>query len=237
MPVVWLIDAYRAGERGQVRALVDALGWPCETKVLSYRSHVFLPHVLGQSTLRGITAESAALLQPPWPDLAVGSEARNGWMLAGFAVFLCRLDAPEAERVCRRLQVRRRTLDEAVQATRTFQTRLPALTEDVPPSEVVTLLEGLSEVGLVVAWAIAPSAAVRAQIVQYAAQWRHVRYQMSSDDLQALGLKPGPRFGRILGRLRAAWLDGEVSSGTEEQALAAELVASGWDGDDGDTGA
>ena len=77
MPVVWLIDAYRAGERGQVRALVDALGWPCETKVLSYRSHVFLPHVLGQSTLRGITAESAALLQPPWPDLVISCGVRN----------------------------------------------------------------------------------------------------------------------------------------------------------------
>ena len=25
MPVIWLIDAYRAGERAQVRALVDAL--------------------------------------------------------------------------------------------------------------------------------------------------------------------------------------------------------------------
>ncbi len=67
MPVIWLIDAYRGGERGQVRALVDALGWPCETKVLSYRSHVFLPHVLGQSTLRGITAGSAAkLVEPIW---------------------------------------------------------------------------------------------------------------------------------------------------------------------------
>lgn len=77
MPVIWLIDAYRAGERGQVRALVDALGWPCETKVLSYRSHVFLPHVLGQATLRGITAESAALLQPPWPDLVISCGVRN----------------------------------------------------------------------------------------------------------------------------------------------------------------
>ncbi|MCB1689049.1 MAG: mitochondrial fission ELM1 family protein [Halioglobus sp.] len=77
MPVIWLIDAYRAGERGQVNALVDALGWPCETKVLSYRSHVFLPHVLGQSTLRGIRPESAALLQPPWPDLVISSGVRN----------------------------------------------------------------------------------------------------------------------------------------------------------------
>jgi len=77
MPVIWLIDAYRAGERGQVRALVDALGWPCETKVLSYRRHVFLPHVLGQATLRGISAESAAQLCAPWPDLVISSGVRN----------------------------------------------------------------------------------------------------------------------------------------------------------------
>ena len=77
MPVIWLIDAYRAGERGQVRALVEALGWPCETKVLRYRKHVFLPHVLGQSTLRGITAESAAALRAPWPDLVISCGVRN----------------------------------------------------------------------------------------------------------------------------------------------------------------
>ena len=77
MPVIWLIDAYRAGERGQVRALVDALGWPCETKVLSYRSHVFWPHVLGRSTLRGISAAAAATLRPPWPDLVISCGVRN----------------------------------------------------------------------------------------------------------------------------------------------------------------
>lgn len=77
MPVIWLIDAYRAGERGQVRALVDALGWPCETKQLSYRQHVFLPHVLRQATLRGITTQSAELLRPPWPDLVISSGVRN----------------------------------------------------------------------------------------------------------------------------------------------------------------
>jgi mitochondrial fission protein ELM1 len=81
MPVIWLIDAYRAGERGQVRALVEALvealGWPCEIKVLSYHSHVFWPHVLGWDTLRGITAESAAMLRPPWPDLVISCGVRN----------------------------------------------------------------------------------------------------------------------------------------------------------------
>ena len=77
MPVIWLIDAYRAGEQGQVRALVDTLGWPCETKRLTYRKHVVLPHVLGLSSLRGITVESAAMLEPPWPDLVISSGVRN----------------------------------------------------------------------------------------------------------------------------------------------------------------
>ena len=77
MPVIWLLDAYRAGERGQVRALVEALDWPCEIKVLSYHKHVFWPHVLGWDTLRGITAESAAMLRPPWPDLVISCGVRN----------------------------------------------------------------------------------------------------------------------------------------------------------------
>lgn len=77
MPVVWLIDAYRAGERGQVRALVDALGWESEAKRLSYRHHVFLPHLLGQTSLRGITPAARNRLQPPWPDLVISSGVRN----------------------------------------------------------------------------------------------------------------------------------------------------------------
>jgi len=77
MPVIWLIDAYRAGERNQVRALVEQLGWPCETKRLEYRKHVVLPHVLGQASLRGLTPASAATLKAPWPDLVISSGVRN----------------------------------------------------------------------------------------------------------------------------------------------------------------
>lgn len=77
MPVIWLLDAYRAGERGQVRALADALGWACETKVLDYRTHVVLPHVLGTASVRGITPKARAQLTAPWPDLVITSGVRN----------------------------------------------------------------------------------------------------------------------------------------------------------------
>jgi len=77
MPVIWLIDAYRAGERGQVRALVEALGWPYETRVLSYRKERFWPHLLCRDSVHGLTDEAARSLQPPWPDLVISCGVRN----------------------------------------------------------------------------------------------------------------------------------------------------------------
>jgi mitochondrial fission protein ELM1 len=77
MPVVWLIDAYREGERAQVRALVQALGWPCETKRLSYRKFDLITHLLPGGSLRGINRASRESLKPPWPDVVVSCGVRN----------------------------------------------------------------------------------------------------------------------------------------------------------------
>ena len=81
MPAIWLIDAYRAGERGQVRALAaalaESLGWPCRTIELDYRAAVILPHILGASSVSGITADARARLAPPWPDLVITCGVRN----------------------------------------------------------------------------------------------------------------------------------------------------------------
>lgn len=77
MPVIWLIDAYRAGERGQVRALADALGGRLEIKQLRYRYWQFLPHLLQLDSLAGLQRESIAQLQAPWPDLVISCGVRN----------------------------------------------------------------------------------------------------------------------------------------------------------------
>ena len=77
MPVVWLIDAYRAGERAQVRALVQALGWPSHTKQLSYRKFDLVTHLLPGGSLRGIHRASRESLKPPWPDVVISCGVRN----------------------------------------------------------------------------------------------------------------------------------------------------------------
>jgi mitochondrial fission protein ELM1 len=77
MPVIWLIDAYRAGERSQLRALVQALGWPCEIRQLNYRKYNVITHLLPMGSVAGIDRASAESLRPPWPDLVISCGVRN----------------------------------------------------------------------------------------------------------------------------------------------------------------
>jgi tRNA nucleotidyltransferase (CCA-adding enzyme) len=56
-------------------------------------------------------------------------------------------------------------------------------------------------------------------LLSYLSMWRHVKPHTTGDDLISRGLQPGPKFGEILTKLRAAWLDGEVANKKEEENM------------------
>ena len=74
---MWLVTGYRAGERGQILALAEALGWPFDLKELSYRKTEFRTSLFRGSDLRGIRLQESSPLQPPWPDLVISGGMRN----------------------------------------------------------------------------------------------------------------------------------------------------------------
>ena len=76
-PRVWVVTGYRAGERNQVLALAEALGWPFELKQLSYRKAEFRTSLFRGSDLRGIRLAHSSALVPPWPDLVISAGMRN----------------------------------------------------------------------------------------------------------------------------------------------------------------
>lgn len=90
------------------------------------------------------------------------------------------------------------------------------------PSEAVAVLDNLSELGVVVAYAVQPP--LRAELNQYLAHWRRIRPQTTGAHLVERGLPPGPRFKQILWQLRAAWLDEDVKTQREELELLETLV-------------
>ncbi|PKQ13194.1 MAG: nucleoside-diphosphate sugar epimerase [Alphaproteobacteria bacterium HGW-Alphaproteobacteria-1] len=76
-PRVWVLDAYRAGERTQLRALATALGWPFEIKRLSYRRFGLASALFLRNDLKGVALAGSDALAPPWPDVVLSIGMRN----------------------------------------------------------------------------------------------------------------------------------------------------------------
>ncbi|MBW2229835.1 MAG: CCA tRNA nucleotidyltransferase [Deltaproteobacteria bacterium] len=102
--------------------------------------------------------------------------------------------------------------------------RLAALEAARGRGAVDALLTGSDEEEVHALYCSAPPA-VQRRIVRWAAEDRARRLPVSGHDLLALGLS-GPALGRLLGRIRAALLDGEVANREEAIALAEEIVRS-----------
>lgn len=76
---------------------------------------------------------------------------------------------------------------------------------------------------LAVAWAEADPAAGRS-LDNYLRRLRWMRPFLTGEDLRAMGLRPGPAYRVILGRLREAKLAGRIRGRRDEKALAERLV-------------
>ena len=57
----------------------------------------------------------------------------------------------------------------------------------------------------------------------YVTTWRKIHAEMDGNDLKALGIPRGPIYRRLLRALRAARLDGSVTSRADEEALVKRL--------------
>ena len=75
IPRVWVLRSHRAGETSQGMALAEALGWPFETKQLTFREYV--PHFMIGALLIGVVRSRSSALSPPWPDLVISAGVRN----------------------------------------------------------------------------------------------------------------------------------------------------------------
>ncbi len=62
------------------------------------------------------------------------------------------------------------------------------------------------------------------ELKEYLSKWQFIRPHLTGEDLKARGLKPGPAYQRILSRLRAARLDGEVETRRHEVSFVDELI-------------
>jgi tRNA nucleotidyltransferase (CCA-adding enzyme) len=160
----------------------------------------------------------SGLADPVWPELAgVDSE------LPYFSLLTYHLPVSALDAVCKRIRVKRRTVDVLHEIAR-IRRRIDLLEMPQKPSQVDEVLHKATENVLVTLWAAALNDTARDQIADYARRLRHISPVTDGTALKEMGLQPGPVFGRILKRLRTAWLDGEISTPEQEQTLLRHLL-------------
>jgi tRNA nucleotidyltransferase (CCA-adding enzyme) len=160
---------------------------------------------------------------PTGPDLDRGQW--NGMPIKrvlAYILLLVRLPASCARRVLARLKASR-SLTEEVLAACALWADLEALAGQ-PPSQVVARMDEVTPLSLAGVFFAASNQAHKEMLYQYATRWRNVAPSITGHDLRARGLTPGPQYARILGSLRAAWLDEEIQSISEEKELLEKLI-------------
>ncbi len=176
----------------------------------------------------GWRAETAAVFErveamaddPIWGETFRGGPAAFYY----FAVWLAPFAPPVPETVGRRLRVRKTTLHDLLGLGQLLPA-LAALPDNAPPSAVVAALEPYTPRVWLTARLLTQDPRRVAWLDRVMTTWRHVQPALTGDDLRALGLPPGPVYTRILNRLLAARLDGEVTDEAGERDLVARLLA------------
>ncbi len=130
-----------------------------------------------------------------------------------FSLLLMNATPDDVASACERLNLNRATA-EAVSTALALEVGWPR------PSAAVAVLDGLSELAVIVAYVLRGSA----ELHRYLCEWRFIHASLTGDDLIARGLAPGPDFKRLLWQLRSARLDGEVRSDAKELELLDKVI-------------
>ena len=136
----------------------------------------------------------------------------------GWVLYLLNLNGSDIEAVGRRLAFPALLIKTAREAS-ILQQELPAFWA-WRPSQWTFRLDETPPLAVYAVWLVTSQTSLK----EYLTTWRQIRPYTSGYTLQQRGLVPSPQFREILTRLRAAWLDGEVSTQEQEEMMLKGLI-------------
>jgi tRNA nucleotidyltransferase (CCA-adding enzyme) len=200
----------RLQEMGVLTELHPALR--CETWFVSKAAEL-------RSALRAV--RDPAGIAPPPMDIAPDATPR-----LYLALLLSNLPQAATIEVLDRLRVRAADRELALEVAR-LTAAVPGLKDNAArPSDVVAILDETSDEARLALRVACDDWLVRQRLDSYQRRWRHAQPLLNGDDLRKMGIPPGRIYRRILETLRAARLNGAVSSRADEEELARRISAS-----------
>ncbi len=141
------------------------------------------------------------------------------WCVLGWHV-----DQRSIDRVAARLNLPRRILDPLKDCAYLRSVEKALAADSIRPSQVASFLSERSTPALFAARRMLAHPCARERVADYLEHLRFVRSSVNGSTLIEMGFPQGPSLGHVLARIRAARLDGEVSSRAEELRLARSLL-------------
>jgi len=139
------------------------------------------------------------------------------------ALLAYRLTNAETEQLITKLRLPK-SLAQTLRDTSSIKARLKSLADPtLPPSSIYQLLYGYSSLAINANSLASDSSIVRQHIQLFLNKLRYIKPALTGDDLQRMGISPGPRIKEILQLLHEARLDGKVTSKQGE-----EEMVKGW---------
>jgi tRNA nucleotidyltransferase (CCA-adding enzyme) len=133
------------------------------------------------------------------------------------------MQTPEPIRVIKRLKLTS-LISQIILEAVDLQNMLPALMGK-PHSEITSKLDQISNVAIYAVYLSRDKPEHKGLLSRYLSSWQHVSSHISGQDLKDRGLPPGPLYSEILESLRNAWIDGEISTEKEEEALLERMLS------------
>ena len=164
--------------------------------------------------------ESYRGLRPAW------SVCASDWRSLEWLLLMADVNEDEAHSLCQRLDLSRAIARSIVACTELIARAEQLRDMATRPSEAARLLDGFPEISLCAVWLLLRDCpAAQQKLEAYVQTWRHQRASINGDDLKRMGIPPGPQYKHILERLRFAWIDGDVKTKEEENALLLEMLS------------
>ncbi len=141
-------------------------------------------------------------------------------------LLLERVDAKTSETLCRNFAFRRGDRMRIVSYKKNCKKVLAALSKrkNVPPSAVYKNLRPLSYEAILLIAAKARSALALGRIKNFLVKYNNIKIKIKGRDLAGLGLKPGPRFKKVLEGVLSAKIDGKIKTKKDELYLAKKIA-------------
>ncbi len=174
-----------------------------------------------------ISEELPALLarskaqKPPW-KIDTNDAGALKWSL-----MLHNVGAGNASALCERLHLSKAAAASVVECVKLIAVGGALKAPEARPSQLSRLLAVAPESAVQAAWLLCiDEPLARERLANYMLRWRYQGASITGKELKAMGLKPGPSYRRILGRLRDAWIDGEIRNQSDERVLLECLLQS-----------